>query len=88
MTEKPTKTPLSFDEFRRLIAKGLQVEEEKVVGTASFVEDLHADSIQLVELMLWMEELGIEIPLESAWAIRTVEDAYNVYAQHARQGSA
>ena len=42
--------PIPFEEFRCLVAEGLEVEEEKVVQEASFVEDLLADSIQLVEL--------------------------------------
>lgn len=59
------------------------MEREKVVPEASFVEDLLADSIQLVEMMLYMEEEGISIPMESAWEIETVGDAYQLYRQHA-----
>jgi acyl carrier protein len=33
--------------------------------------------------MLQMDELGIEIPMDAAWSVRTVEDAYNLYAQNA-----
>lgn len=66
-----------------MVAEGLQVDEAAVVREASFVEDLRADSIQLVDLLLRMEELGIEIPLDAAWTVRTVEDAYNLYLEQA-----
>ncbi|MGD2104082.1 MAG: acyl carrier protein [Anaerolineae bacterium] len=83
MTETPSDSPVSFEAFRTIIAEQLQVEEAKVVREASFVEDLLADSIQLVEMMLHMEEMGIEIPIESAWEIKTVGDAYQLYRQSA-----
>jgi acyl carrier protein len=82
MRERPSD-PISFECFRDIIARELQVEREKVVLEASFVEDLLADSIQLVEMMLCMEEAGISIPIESAWEIETVGDAYRLYRQHA-----
>lgn len=72
---------ITFDEFRRIIAEELDVDEEQVVPEASFVEDLMADSIQLVEMMLRLEELGISIPMEKAWQVRTVGDAYRLYTE-------
>jgi acyl carrier protein len=75
------KKPISFEEFRSIVAKELQVDESKVVPDASFVEDLFVDSIKLVELMLRLEEEGINIPLESAWDVETVGDAYRLYAE-------
>lgn len=77
------KKPISFEEFKRILAKELQVDESKVVPDASFVEDLFVDSIKLVELMLRLEEEGIDIPLESAWDVETVGDAYRLYAEQA-----
>nr|HID13368.1 acyl carrier protein [Anaerolineae bacterium] len=74
---------MPFEEFRRIIAQELQVEEGKVVREASFIDDLLADSIQLVELMLRMEEMGIGIPVEAAWEVDTVGDAYRLYKEHA-----
>jgi acyl carrier protein len=59
------------------------VERKKVVPEASFVEDLLADSIQLMDMMLGMEETGIDIPVEFAWEIETVGDAYQLYREHA-----
>ncbi len=83
MKEGPDKKPISFEEFKHIVAEGLHVEEDKVVPEASFLDDLLADSIQLVELMLHMEEMGIEIPMEAAWGIETVGDAYALYRKHA-----
>ena len=81
MADQPETTPMTFQEFRRIIARELQVDETKVVREASFMEDLSADSIQLVSLMLRMEDLGIGIPLEAAWEIETVGDAYRLYRE-------
>lgn len=72
---------ITFEEFRRIVAEELDVDESQVLPEASFVEDLMADSIQLVEMMLHLEERGIRIPLEAAWQVRTVGDAYRLYAQ-------
>ena len=83
MTQRPDRERIPFEEFRRIIAQELQIEESQVVGDASFVEDLMADSIKLVEMMLRMEEMGVAIPLESAWEVQTVGDAYRVYSEHA-----
>jgi len=72
---------ITFEEFRRIVAEELDVDESKVSPEASFVEDLMADSIQLVEMMLSLEERGILIPIEAAWQVRTVRDAYRLYAE-------
>ena len=82
MKEQSGKNPISFEEFRHIIAEELQIEKSKVVREAAFMEDLLADSIQLVNLMLRMEEMGINIPIEAAWEIETVGDAYGVYKEH------
>jgi acyl carrier protein len=81
--ENPGQDPIPFDAFRKIVAEGLQVEEGKVVREASFLDDLLADSIQMVELMLRMEEMGISIPMETAWEVETVGDAYRLYAEQA-----
>jgi len=81
-------TLVSFDAFCAMIADALQVERRDVAREASFVEDLHADSIQLVEMMMHMEEMGIDMPIESAWEIETVGDAYRLYRDHAALGQA
>ncbi|KPK34196.1 MAG: acyl carrier protein [Nitrospira bacterium SG8_35_1] len=59
-----------------IIVEQLSVDKEKVVPGASFVDDLGADSLDLVELIMAMEEaFGIEIPDEVAEKITTVQDA-------------
>ena len=79
---KDPRNPITFEEFRHLIARELHVEETLVVPEASFVDDLFADSIRLVEMMLRLREEGIIIPMEEAWNVRTVGDAYRVYSSH------
>ncbi len=75
------KEPISFDDFKRIIAQELQVDESKIVPDASFLEDLFVDSIKLVELMLRLEEEGIKIPVDAAWDVETVGDAYRLYVE-------
>ena len=72
---------ITFEEFRRIVAEELDVDEAQVVADASFTEDLLADSIQLVEMMLRLEEMGIVIPGDAAWKVRTVGDAYRFYSE-------
>jgi acyl carrier protein len=76
-------TRITLDEFRHLIASELHIDESLVRPEASFVEDLYADSIRLVEMMLRFKEQGITIPMEEAWNVKTVADAYEVYTRHA-----
>ena len=85
MKEDSVGDPIPFEEFKRIIADELQVEKNRVVREASFIEDLRADSIQLVELMLRLEEMGINIPVEAAWDVETVDDAYRLYMAHTAQ---
>ena len=65
-----------------IIINELGVEAEKVTSTASFVEDLGADSLDTVELvMAFEEEFGIEIPDEDAEKMQTVGDAVDYIKQ-------
>jgi acyl carrier protein len=70
-----------FDRVKKIIVDQLGVKEDEVVPNASFVEDFNADSLDLVELMMAMEEefsnpnKKIEIPDEDARRIVTVRDA-------------
>lgn len=66
------------DRVKKIVAEHLSVEEEKVVMEASFIDDLGADSLDTVELvMAFEEEFNIEIPDEAAEKIQTVQDAVN-----------
>ena len=58
------------------------IDEAKITPEASFFDDLWVDSIRMVEMMLHLEELGISIPLEAAWEIRTVGEAYRYCLEH------
>jgi len=68
---------------KEIIVEQLGVREEEVVPEASFVEDLGADSLDLVELvMLLEEEFAQEIPDEDAEKIQTVQDAIDYITSH------
>jgi len=79
---KPQSSKLTFEEFRKIIARELEVDEERILPEASFFSDLCVDSIRMVDMMLRLEELGISIPLEVAWQIETVGDAYRYCTEH------
>ena len=65
------------DRVKKIITEQLGVEEAKVVPEASFVEDLGADSLDTVELVMALEEhFEVEIPDEDAQKILTVKDAF------------
>jgi acyl carrier protein len=66
------------DKVKQIIAKELGVEMEKLTPEASFMEDLGADSLDTVELVMEFEkEFNIDIPDEDAEKLRTVGDALN-----------
>ena len=66
----------TFDKVKDIITDKLGVEEEKISAGASFVDDLGADSLDTVELIMQLEEeFGIEIPDEDAETITTVQAA-------------
>jgi acyl carrier protein len=70
-----------YDKIKAIVVEQLGVEDKDVVPTASFVEDLGADSLDLVELIMSLEEAfstperKIEIPDEAAEKIVTIQDA-------------
>lgn len=64
------------DRVKQIVVNQLGVEENAVVAKAKFIEDLGADSLDIVELVMAMEEsFGVDIPDEEAENIRTVDDA-------------
>jgi acyl carrier protein len=69
--------------LRKIVAEQLGVEESKVTATASFTDDLNADSLDLVELIMSIEEeFGIEISDEDAEALVKVSDALEYLRAH------
>ena len=76
----------SVDErVKQIIVEQLGVDEAEVTPSASFVDDLGADSLDTVELVMAFEEaFEIEIPDEDAEKIRTVKDAIDYINSHAK----
>ena len=71
---------------KEIIINELGVDPEKVTSEASFVEDLGADSLDTVELvMAFEEEFGVDIPDEDAEQMRTVGDAIKYLKEHAEE---
>lgn len=64
------------DKLKAIVAEKLEVDVEKIVPEASFINDLGADSLKIVELMMTLEdEFDIEIPDDEAENLLTVKDA-------------
>jgi acyl carrier protein len=71
------------DKVKQIIVEQLGVDESEVTPTASFIDDLGADSLDTVELVMALEEgFGMEIPDEDAEKITTVKDAINYIEGH------
>jgi acyl carrier protein len=77
-----------FERVKRIVVNQLGVEESEVKSESSFVDDLNADSLDLVELVMSLEEEfsndanRIEIPDEDAEKIKTVQDAVDYIKEH------
>lgn len=77
-----------FERVRKIIAEQLGVEEGEITPQTSFVDDLNADSLDLVELIMSLEEefskegKSIEVSDEDAEKIVTVQDAVNYIQEH------
>ena len=85
MGKEVGKSMATVDErVKKIIAEQLGVEEDEVTSEASFVEDLGADSLDTVELVMALEEeFGIEIPDEDAEKILTVGKALDYIKEKA-----
>jgi len=71
------------EKIKQIIVDELGVDEAEVTENARFIEDLGADSLDLVELVMrFEEEFDIEIPDEDAEKIQAVRDAYAYVEQH------
>jgi acyl carrier protein len=71
------------DRVKKIVVEHLGVEQEKVTEDASFIDDLGADSLDIVELvMAFEEEFGVEIPDDAAEKISTVKDAIDYIEQN------
>ena len=74
------------DRVKSIIAEQLGVDAEEVTAESSFTDDLGADSLDIVELvMAFEEEFGIEIPDEDSEQIAKVQDAVKYIQEHAKE---
>src|SRR3954447_15964656 len=73
----------TYDRLKKIVIEQLGADEDEVKPEASFVDDLNADSLDLVELIMSLEEeFGTEISDEDAEKIRTVQDAVDYIDEH------
>ncbi len=76
----------TFDKVKEIVVEQLGVDEADVAIESTFIDDLGADSLDIVELiMAFEEEFNIEIPDEAAEKIKTVKDAVD-YIDKEKQG--
>jgi len=75
-----------FEAVKKVVVEQLGVSDSEVKKESSFVDDLGADSLDTVELVMALEEnFGIEIPDEDAEKIKTVGDTINYVMSHAKK---
>jgi acyl carrier protein len=75
-----------FDKVKSIIAERLSIDESKIQESSSFIEDLGADSLDTVELIMQLEDaFAIQIPDEDAEKISTVGDAVKYIDEHAKK---
>ena len=73
--------------LKKIVAEQLGVDEAKIVPSAKFSDDLNADSLDLVEMIMSLEEeFGVEIPDEDAEKLLTVQDAIDYIDSHSAAG--
>ncbi len=71
------------ERVKKIVIEHLGVEEDKVTENATFIDDLGADSLDTVELvMAFEEEFGVEIPDDAAEKIQSVKDAISYIQDH------
>lgn len=79
----PTKTTTTFDKVKEIVTEHLGCDEAEVTGNASFTDDLGADSLDVVELVMAFEEdFDITISDAEAEKITTVQQAVDYVEQH------
>jgi acyl carrier protein len=72
-----------LDRIKQIIADQLGIDEDQIVPEAAFIDDLGADSLDIVELIMALEEeFDMEIPDEDAEKIKTVQDAIDYIKNH------
>lgn len=75
-----------FEQVKKVVVEQLGVAEGEIKKESSFVEDLGADSLDTVELVMALEEsFGVEIPDEDAEKIKTIGDTINYIKEHGKK---
>ena len=75
-----------FEKVREIISEKLSINEDEITMDSSFLDDLNADSLDLVELMMALEdELDTEIPDEEAESFKTVGDVVKYLKNHVEE---
>ena len=78
-------SPEMVERLKKIVAEQLGVDESKIVPSARFTDDLNADSLDLVEMIMSLEEeFGVEIPDEDAEKIVSVQDAITYIDAHSQ----
>ena len=79
-------SPEMVERLKKIVAEQLGVEESKITPASRFTDDLNADSLDLVEMIMSLEEeFGIEIPDEDAEKIVVVQDAIDYIDAHSQE---
>jgi acyl carrier protein len=82
-TPRRESVATTYERLKKIVVEQLGADEDEVKPEASFVDDLNADSLDLVELIMSLEEeFGTEISDEDAEKIRTVQDAVDYIDEH------
>lgn len=69
---------MTFEKIRTILSEQLSVEEDKITLSSNIIDDLGADSLDLVDMAMTVEdEFGIELPEEMLEKVQTVEDVIN-----------
>jgi acyl carrier protein len=76
-----TQPLFPFDDFRAALAEAFSVPVEQLTADTDFLHDLAFDSLRMLELGMLFERLGVAMPMELAWDIRTVGNAYDYYVR-------
>ena len=76
----------TYERLKKIVVEQLGADEDEVKPEASFVDDLNADSLDLVEMIMSLEEeFGVEIPDEDAEKITTVQQAIDYVGSHVKK---
>jgi acyl carrier protein len=79
-------SPEMVERLKKIVAEQLGVDESKIVPSARFTDDLNADSLDLVEMIMSLEEeFGVESPDEDAEKIVIVQDAIDYIDAHSQE---